>query len=98
MRSTWLQAALVATIVAASMAAGAPPSRPMALTPDQYHAVCQLENQPEHAAVLHVQASYTSEYEATQAANLVANDIATAACQGGWLSAPFIILILAAPL
>jgi hypothetical protein len=98
MRSTWLQAALVATILAASTAAGAPPSRPLALTPDQYQAVRQLEAQPEHVAVLHVQASYTSEYEATQAANVVANDITTAACQGGWLSAPIIFLILGAPL
>jgi len=98
MRSTWLQVALVVTFVAASVAVGAPPSRPLALTSDQYQAICQVEAQPEHAAVLDVQASYTSEYEATQAANLVANDITTAACQGGWLSAPFIILILAAPL
>ncbi|HSW43971.1 MAG TPA: hypothetical protein VLM89_00170 [Phycisphaerae bacterium] len=92
----WMMVAAVLGILATASAA--PPTRPVPLTPSQYQALCQLEAQPHHAAVLDIQASYTSEHEATQAANLVANDIATAATQVGWLSTPLILLILAAPL
>ena len=88
----------VLVLLAPAVVLAGPPARPLPLTSEQYQAIQQLEAQPEHAAVLDVQASYTSEYEATQASNLVANDITTALTEGGYIAAPLIILILNLPL
>lgn len=99
MRSLVLRVLVGALIVLApAVVLAGPPARPLALTSEQYETIQQIEAQPEHAAVLNVQASYTSEHEATQAANLVANDITTAIYQGTYAAVPIILLILAAPL
>ena len=98
MRSLVLRAVVVLILAAPAVVLAGPPGRPLALTSEQYQAIQQIEVQPEHAAVLDVQASYTSEHEATQAANLVTNDITTGLTQGGWAAAPIILLILGAPL
>jgi hypothetical protein len=84
----------VLVVLAPAVVLAGPPARPLALTSEQYQAIQQLEAQPEHAAVLNVQASYTSEHEATQAANLVTNDITTGLTQGIYAAAPFFFLIV----
>ena len=99
MRSSVLRVVMgVLVVLAPAVVLAGPPARPLALTSEQYQAIQQIEAQPEHAAVLDVQASYTSEHEATQAANLVTNDITTAIYQGTYAATPIILLILGAPL
>ena len=99
MRSAMLQVVVgVVVVLAPAAVLAGPPGRPLALTAEQYQAIQQIEAQPIHAAVLNVQASYTSEHEAIQAANLVTNNITTALTQGGYAAAPFIFLILGSPL
>jgi hypothetical protein len=88
---------MVLALLAGPALAG-PPARPLPMTATQYEAVCQVENQADHTAVLVVRASYTSEHEAMMAANLVTNDITTAATDTVWLGTPILLLILAAPL
>ncbi len=99
MRTAAIRVVMVlAVLVGPAAAIAAPPARPLPMTSAQYQAVCQLEAQPEHVAVLDVRASYTSEHEATVAANLAVNDATTAAFNFGWPSIPLILLIAAAPL
>jgi hypothetical protein len=88
----------VLVVLAPAVVLAGPPARPLALTSEQYQTIQQVEAQPEHAAVLDVQASYTSEHEAMQAANLVTDDITTGVTQGGWAGALIILLILGSPL
>jgi len=96
MRTALIAMVMMAVLIGPAMAA--PPTRPLPMTSTQYQAVCQVESQAEHVAVLDVRASYTSESEAIRSANLVANDVSTAAFQVGWPSIPLILLIAAAPL
>lgn len=92
-----IRVVMVLAILAVPALAG-PPARPLSMTAAQYDAVCQIEKQADHMAVLEVRASYTSEHEEMMAANLVANDITTAATNTVWLGTPVLLLILAAPL
>lgn len=96
MRTALVAMAVMAVLIGPAVAG--PPARPLPITSTQYQAVCQVESQTEHVAVLDIRASYTSEAEASRSANLVANDISTAAFQVGWPSIPLILLIAAAPL
>ena len=89
---------LMVLVALAVPALAAPPAHPKPMTAAQYHAVCQIETQPDHAAVLDVRASYTSEHEAMMAANCITNDVTTGLTDTVWLGTPVLLLILAAPL
>jgi len=96
-----LIALLIVTIafLAAPLAAYAgPPARPLALTPAQFDALGELENQPQHVAVLDVHATFKSEREKSLDATRLSDDIFTVAWTGGVPAAVIICLIAAAPL
>ena len=87
--------ALTAVVfVAGAVASAAPPARPLQLTEAQFDRLSQIETQPEHAAILDVRASYTSEREARLETTRLADDISIGAYQFGWPGA-ILILILA---
>ena len=87
-----------AVVVAPGTASATPPGRPLQITPAQFDRLCQLETQAEHAAILDVQASYTSEREAKLEATRLADDISAGAVQFGFPGAILLILLAAAPL
>jgi hypothetical protein len=78
------------------------PARPLELTSAQFDGLTALESQPQHAAVLDLHASYTSEEaserEKTHETTMLVNDILTAAYTGGFPVGLLIVLIAAAPL
>ena len=71
--------------------------RPLPVTADQFHALRQVENQPEHAAVRQVHATYQSERERHWEKQRTADDVTTAATFLGWIGALTAILIAGAP-
>lgn len=98
MRSSLMLMVLVAAILAAPVVSvAAPPAKPLPVTAKQFEQLRQIEAQPEHAAILKVQATFTSDREKQQEANLIANDILTVAWSGGWPTTLLIIAICAAP-
>jgi hypothetical protein len=88
---------VVAILVGPAFAVAAPPARPLPMTSAQFQAVCQLEAQPDHTAVLDLRASYTSEHEAMMAANQVTNDVTTGVTQTVWAGTPILLILLALP-
>jgi len=54
------------------------PLRPMDLTKNQFDYLRQLEAQPEHAAILNVQAAYKTEHEKRMDIVIAVNDALTA--------------------
>lgn len=101
MRSSLMLMVLAAVILAAplaSIAAPPPPAKPLPVTATQFDQLRQIEAQPQHAAVLNVQATFTSDREKQQEANLIANDILTVAWSAGWPTTLLIVAICAAPL
>lgn len=89
--------AIVLTLFAGT-ALAATPGRPAALTPAQYRALVHIEQQPEHAAVLDVQATYTSERDRSMEATRLSDDFWTVAYDAGLPGSILIVLICAAPL
>ena len=104
MRSNLMLVVLAATILAAHMASFAaepakssPPTKPVPVTAQQFDQLRQLEAQPQHAAMLAVQATFTSDREKQQEVNVIANDILTVAWSGGWPTTLLIVAICAGP-
>ena len=90
---------LSALILAMPMSVMAdPPIRPHELTAAQYQQLVQLENQPDHAAVQELHASYASEREINLEATRAWDDALTYAYNIGYPMSILIILIAAAPL
>jgi hypothetical protein len=81
-----------------SLAAAAPPGRPLPLTHAQYTALSQLEQEPQHAAVRLVHATYQSEHEQQMERTRMVNDATTLATFAGYIGAIATLLILGAPL
>lgn len=89
----------VVVILAVPMLAMAePPSRPHELTAAQFEQLVQLENQPQHAAVQQLHASYASEREINMEATRAWDDALTYAYNVGYPLGILIVLIAAAPL
>lgn len=98
MRSNLMLTVLAAVILAAPLVSiAAPPAKPLPVTAKQFDQLRQIEAQPQHAAVLKVQATFTSDREKQQEANVIANDILTVAWSGGWPATLLIISICAIP-
>lgn len=75
-----------------------PPGRPLRLTAQQYAALRSLEQEPEHASVRLVHATYQSEHEQQMERKRMVDDATTLATFAGYIGALTTILILAAPL
>ncbi len=73
-------------------------SRPLALTNGQFEALRQIENQPQHRAVLAVHATYKSEHERHMDLVRASDDFWTAAYTFGFPGTIIAMLICAAPL
>lgn len=93
-----VQTASAVTSPSVSEPVSAAPGRPLAMTASQFQALQRFESAPEHQAVRDVRATYASEQERRAEANVIANDISTAATQAGWPTALAILLLVAAPL
>ena len=98
MKWTFVFVTLAAMICFTPAAYAAPPACPLAVTQAQFDELRQIESQPQHAMMLEVRATYTTDREKQLEDNLIANDITTAATQFGWPSALAAILICGAPL
>lgn len=97
MSKSWacmLTAALMSPVAAQAV----PPPRPVPLTPAQYQRLKQVEQQPSHAMVRNLRASYSSDRERNLEFNRASDDFWTAAHTGGFPIGLLIILIAAAPL
>ena len=98
-RQRELLAGLVLVLLSAGpLLAAAPPGRPLAMTSTQFQALRQVEQQPEHAAVRQVHATYQSERERHLEEQRTVDDITSGATFAGWIGALVTILICAAPL
>ncbi len=75
-----------------------PPSRPLPLTPAQFSAICELEQEPAHAAVQLVHATYQSEHEQQMERTRMVDDATTLATFAGYIGAIATLLILGSPL
>ncbi len=90
--------ALGSLLAGAATLAAAPPSRPVPLTASQMAAIRELEQQPQHAAVRAVRATYKSEREKSLEFTRASDDFWTAVWQGGFPGTILAVLICAAPL
>ena len=74
-------------------------ARPLAVTPGQFEALCRLEAEPEHMAVLQVTASYTEEEASAREKHLqfvrASDDFWSVAYHIGWPGAYLAILLCA---
>lgn len=93
-----LASAVIVVLALPVTALSDPPARPKPLTPGQYQALKQLEGQPEHMAILDVQATYTSNREFDRSFTRASDDFWTVAWLGGLPGTILGILICAAPL
>ncbi|HOW70950.1 MAG TPA: hypothetical protein PKY77_10145 [Phycisphaerae bacterium] len=99
MRSSLMLTVLAAVVFAAPLVSvAAPPAKPLPVTAKQFDQLRQIQAQPQHAAVVNVQATFTSDREKQLEANLIANDILTVAWNAGWPTTLLIVTICAAPL
>jgi len=90
---------MLAVVLAGSAVTWAgPPSRPLGLTADQFHALQRLETQPAHRAVLDVHATYKSQRERSLDLTRASDDFWTIALQAGFPGTIAGFLIAAAPL
>jgi hypothetical protein len=90
--------ALIGLVANTMLVSAAPPARPLAITADQFAALQQMQQQPEHQQVLDTRATYQSEHEKVIEFNRKANDISTAATYAGYPALILALLICAAPL
>ncbi len=88
-------ALMVLAVPAALMAD--PPGRPVPLTPKQFKSLQKMEQRPEHAAVLGVQATYTSDRKKRMDFEKASDDFWTVAYSGGWPATILGLVICAAP-
>ncbi|MGQ9651856.1 MAG: hypothetical protein ACUVXJ_17265 [Phycisphaerae bacterium] len=89
----------IAIMMAAPVAiSGAPPSRPLPLTPAQFNELQKLQADEEHAAVVDIRASFKSEHEQQLERTRFADDISTGVMLIGYPALIVGLLICAAPL
>ena len=92
---------MISLLVVCCLTAAAPanpPARPLQLTSPQYAALCELEQEPAHAAIQLVHATYLSEHEKQMEQTRFVNDATTLATFAGYIGAIVTILIMASPI
>ncbi|HOB73151.1 MAG TPA: hypothetical protein PKG54_01370 [Phycisphaerae bacterium] len=95
---TILASALIVVLACPAWVLSNPPARPKPLTVEQYRHLVELERQPEHLAVLDVQATYTSNREFDRDFTRASDDFWSVAWHAGFPGTILGILICAAPL
>lgn len=85
-------------LVSTLSVSAAPPARPVPITADQFAAINQLEQQPEHQLVLDTRATYQSEHEKVIEFNRKSDDFLTGATYTAYPAIILLMLICAAPL
>jgi hypothetical protein len=102
MRRTLTISALIAALAIAPQAALAakddPPGRPLQFTSAQFQRLQQLQDQPVHAEMLNVHASYKTKREMEEDLVRFSDDFWTVATYGGAAGMVLTFLIAGAPL
>ena len=89
---------LAALLAVPTTLSAAPPVRPLAVTSTQFDELQRLQNDPEHASVLDIHASYKTEHELQIEKTRLADDISTGVVLIGYPTLIITLLIAAAPL
>jgi hypothetical protein len=87
-------AVVLLALSAAPVLSAPPPARPLPLTPLQFQAMREIENQPQNAAVRQVHATYQSEHQREMERIEFINDATSAATFAGMIGAIAAILCI----
>jgi hypothetical protein len=97
MRRSILAVSLAAVLAVPGLLLAGAPGRPAAVTGDQLRALNQMEQLPEHQAVLKVHATYTSERERNLDFTRASDDFWTVVWDTGFPGTILAVIICAGP-